>query len=85
MALSLLGAAAEELLAAYEAALAIDPSLCNAHHNRGVLLDQLGADASMVVAAYEAALRKHYGSELRWAERPFWRRRATSFDGLSHR
>jgi flavin-dependent dehydrogenase len=48
-------------------------------------LDRYSAWIAREAAAYAMALREHYGSESRWAERLFWRRRAdTSFDGLSH-
>lgn len=48
-------------------------------------LGRYGAWIAREAAAYEAALREHYGSESRWAERLFWRRRAgTSFDDHSH-
>ena len=49
-------------------------------------LARYGTWLAREAAAYAAALREHYGSEARWADRPFWRRRtAPSFDGLSHR
>jgi hypothetical protein len=38
-------------------------------------LDRYGAWVAREASAYEAALREHYGSESRWLERPFWRRR----------
>ena len=38
-----LGAAPEEQLACFEAALAIDPLDANAHYNQGEILGQLGA------------------------------------------
>jgi len=49
-------------------------------------LDRYGAWVAREAAVYEAALREHYGSELRWAERPFWRRRCAdaSSSNLSH-
>ena len=43
-------------------------------------LDRYGAWVAREAVVYETALREHYGSESRWAERPFWRRRCA---GLS--
>jgi flavin-dependent dehydrogenase len=40
-------------------------------------LGRYGAWIAREAAAYESALREHYGSESRWAGRPFWRRRHT--------
>jgi flavin-dependent dehydrogenase len=39
-------------------------------------LPRYGAWIAREATAYAAALREHYGRESRWAERPFWRRRA---------
>jgi flavin-dependent dehydrogenase len=41
----------------------------------GAALGRYGAWIARETAAYEESLRDHYGSEPRWAERPFWRRR----------
>lgn len=47
-------------------------------------LPRYGAWIAREAASYAAALREHYGSEPRWADRPFWRRRTTSLNDLSH-
>jgi flavin-dependent dehydrogenase len=48
-------------------------------------LDRYGAWIAREAAAYEAALREHYGSEARWAGRPFWQRRhADTSSTLTH-
>jgi flavin-dependent dehydrogenase len=47
-------------------------------------LPRYGAWIAREAAGYAAALREHYGSEPRWADRPFWRRRTTSFNDLTH-
>ncbi|QOZ37944.1 tryptophan halogenase [Bradyrhizobium sp. CCBAU 53421] len=51
--------------------------------NDDAALDRYGAWVAREVAAYEAALREHYGSESRWADRPFWRRRCADVSSSS--
>ena len=48
-------------------------------------LPRYGAWIAREAASYVATLREHYGSEQRWAERPFWRRRrADPVNDLAH-
>jgi hypothetical protein len=47
-------------------------------HKDVAALDRYGAWVAREASAYEAALREHYGSESRWLERPFWRRRCAN-------